>query len=188
MRRSKNIIKFGVILLVILSITLIAIYWINRDPNRELKRQVITMQERPITLEFNKAKTFFAGRDTAYIDAPVNKLIIFVDSLSCSSCMISKLGQYLEVNDTLSSKNSQMLVILHPPKKYQEEVISKLRRERFPFWCIVDLESEFIRKNTAIPENPLLHTFTLNRDDNVILVGDPTKNEKIWDLFHRVLE
>ena len=175
-------------MLLILSIALIAIYWIKRDPNRELKRQVIAMQEQPITLDFKKAKTFLAGRDTCYIDSPVNKLIIFVDSLSCSSCTVSKLGEYLEVCDTLSSKNSQMLVILQTPKRYQEEVISKFHHERFPFWCILDIEAEFTRNNPAIPKTPLLHTFTLDKDNKVILVGDPIKNERIWDLVQRELE
>ena len=60
-------------------------------------------------------------------------------------------------------------------------------QERFPFWCIFDVDGEFISHNPNIPDNKLLHTFMLDENNNVILIGDPTINSRIEELFHSEL-
>jgi hypothetical protein len=46
----------------------------------------------------------------------------------------------------------------------------------------------FRRANPHIPDDPLFHTFVLNEQDSVVLVGDPFKNEKMEKLLLKVIE
>jgi len=149
-----------------------------------LEKQIIAMDGMGINLEFAKANTLYNGVDSTYHSADVKKLILYVDSTSCSGCFLSHLVSYYETNDSLAAHNGQLLIVMHPQKERLEEVKTRLRRERFPFWCIVDANGEFIKSNPGIPDNQLLHAFSLDENNKIILVGDPTRNEKIMDLFY----
>ena len=140
-----------------------------------------------INLDFEDASSMFDGIDSSYLSLPVKKFVVYVDSTICSGCFINKLTEYFEMNDSLKSSNSHMIVVLHPPYTSNDEVIEKLRHERFPFWCIVDSNGSFIKNNPAIQDNHLLHAFTVDENDKIILVGDPIRNVKINKLFLRLL-
>lgn len=188
MRKIKNIGTLSIFIFVLVVIGGTAFFWIYQSPKRTLEKQIIAMQGSMININFENAKSFIERKDTTFLPLPVKKVIVFVDSTSCSSCFIGKLVEYIDLNDSLSSKNSQLIVILHPRNSQQSKVLTRLTSERFPFWCIVDIEGEFITNNTTIPSNQLLHTFTLNEKDEVILVGDPTRNKKIKYLLMKELE
>lgn len=188
MKRTQNIKKLSVIVILIVAITSIAYYWISNAPKRALEKQIIAMQGMPVNLDFKHATSIIEGRDSTYFPLSSKKLILYVDSTSCSSCFIGKLINYFEVNDSLKSKSSQLVVILQPKENQHEEVIKRLHNERYPFWCIVDTEGEFIKNNPGIPDNQLLHSFTIDGDNKIVLIGDPTRNEKIRNLLLKVIE
>lgn len=165
----------------------IVYYWFSNAPKRALEKQIIEMQDMHINLDLENTRYFYNGKDSTYISTPVKKLIVFVDSTSCSGCFISYLHEYYEVYDTLSKDRNEMLVILHPTKAHINEVISRLCNDKFPFWCVVDTIGDFILKNPKLPDNRLLHTFILDNHNNVILVGDPSKNTRIMNLFLKTL-
>lgn len=173
---------------VLTAIILIATYRISNASKRTLEQQIITMHGIPINLNFESAKAFFCGRDTTYMSSPVKKLIMFADSTMCSGCFIGKLAEYFEVNDTILFRHFQLLVVMHPKSGYQDEVILRLQHEKFPFWCIVDSHGEFIKNNQNIPDNKLLHTFTIDEENRIILVGDPKGNNRIMNLLIKTIE
>lgn len=158
----------------------------SRSTN-SLERQVAAMQNMHVSLEFNNAVMKYNGIDSVYESQNVPKLVVYVDSLSCSSCFMNHLLNYYEVNDSLKNYNASILVVLHPQKSRVSELQTRLDAEKYPFWCILDKEGEFIGKNSGIPDNRLLHTFMLDRDDNILLVGDPTANPKIKGLLYKTL-
>lgn len=188
MKRIKNIKIIIVSFLVLIAIGYSVTYWISNNPIRKLEKQIITMQGMPINLDFESSQAFINGHDSTFVSDPIKKLVLFVDSTSCSSCFISRLAEYFEVNDTLSSRNAQMVVVLQPRIGFIDDIIYRLHNERFPFWCIVDNKGEFIKSNPDIPSNQLLHTFILDEDNNILLVGNPIRNQKLKNLLFRVLE
>ena len=188
MKRVKNIKIIIISILAFIAIGLLTVYFISNEPKRKLEKQILALQGMPINLKFKTTQALFKGRDSTFVSEPVKKFVLFVDSTSCSKCFIGKLVEYFEVNDTLSSRNAQMVVILHPKIGVLPDVTHRLQNERFPFWCIVDKDGEFIQNNPSIPSNQLLHTFTLNEENNVILVGNPIRNKKLRSLLYRVLD
>ena len=51
----------------------------------------------------------------------------------------------------------------------------------------MDSANVFARQNQHIPNDVLYHTFLLDQNLNVILVGDPVRNKKINDFFWTIL-
>ena len=185
--RIRYIKRLSVIILLVTVIGFAAYYWFSNAPKRALEKQIIAMQGMQINMNFKEALCLYNGKDSSYFSTPNKKLIVFVDSTSCSSCFLGKLVEYFEVNDTLQSKLAQIVVVLHPQNIHQDEVTNQLHKEKFPFWCIVDSKGEFIKNNPDIPDNKLLQTFTIDDKDKIILVGDPTRNHRIKELLYKTI-
>lgn len=163
------------------------IVWLTTRSDDTLKQQIVEMQGQHISLNFKHARCIFNGTDSLFVNNSKPKLIVFVDSTSCSSCFLGQLPNYEGINDTLSRYNGEMIVVLHPKKARIQEIESRLDYKTVPFWCILDKTGEFVRNNPNLPDNKLLHTFLLYKDNSIILVGDPTHNSKIMELLQKSL-
>lgn len=188
MKRIKNIKTITIIGLLILMGIGIAAYYVTNAPKRALEKQVMAMTGINIDLSFEHAKVYYDGVDSTYISSPQKKLVVYVDSTSCSGCFISHLTDYFEINDTLQASLAELVIILHPQQARLDEVTTRLGQEKFPFRCIVDFDGEFVRNNPDISDNQLLHSFLLDEDDKITLIGNPTRNQRIKDLLHKALK
>lgn len=188
MKRIKNIKAIGIIGIIVLCSVGFVAYNLSNAPKKALEKQVMAMTGLKVDLSFEQAKAYFNGKDSVYTSLPKKKLVVFVDSTSCSSCFISHLTEYFEINDTLQVSHAELVIILHPQQARIEEVSTRLQQEKFPFRCIVDSGGEFIRKNQNIPSNQLLHSFLLDVEDKIALIGNPTRNQRIKELLYKRLQ
>lgn len=46
----------------------------------------------------------------------------------------------------------------------------------------------FARENPHLPREAMYHTFLLDEENRVVLVGDPSRNERIKELFWQIVE
>lgn len=178
--------KWSIVICITVAIGVIV--WLSTRFDDTLKQQILEMQGQHINLNFKHARCIFNGTDSLFVNNSKPKLIVYVDSTSCSSCFMGQLINYYEVNDSLNSHKGELIIVLHPQESKIPQLETRLSHERFPFWCIMDVEGEFIKLNHTIPNNPLLHTFTVDENNDVVLIGDPTKNEKIQDLFFQQIQ
>lgn len=185
MIRINNIMINSFLCVVILIIITLGIYYYFNNSKRELEKQIRAFEGMFIDLNIENGIAVFDGKDSLFQISRKNKLVVYVDRNSCSSCFLNHLGSYEDLNDNFKSHGIELIIILYPFMGRIDEMITQLKYEPFPFWCIVDVKGEFIANNSGIPENPLLHTFTLNEHNNIIFVGDPIRNNKIKDLFFR---
>jgi len=51
----------------------------------------------------------------------------------------------------------------------------------------VDSCYAFTRINPFIPHNTIMHTFLLNQNDSIVLVGNPLRNKKIEELVQKII-
>lgn len=51
----------------------------------------------------------------------------------------------------------------------------------------IDTLGIFQKNNPHLPKNPRLHTFLLDANNHVILVGNPLYNTKIKEMYDRVI-
>ena len=50
------------------------------------------------------------------------------------------------------------------------------------------INAKFLKLNPHIPSERRFHTFLLDNNNNVILIGDPTKNRKIKNMIYNTLQ
>ena len=115
------------------------------------------------------------------------KLIVFVDSTECSKCRIDKFiryGSLFELSRTTGS--FEVLLLLSVRNSEYQNIVDHLVLSSQPYPVYIDSESSFRRDNPAIPDNSSMHSFSLDSDNRVILVGDPIYNESIMDLFQKM--
>lgn len=53
---------------------------------------------------------------------------------------------------------------------------------------IIDINNEFEQLNPHLPKNKAMHTFLLDENNNVVLVGNPLHNPKIEKMFKEIVE
>ena len=59
---------------------------------------------------------------------------------------------------------------------------------KFNYPILLDTLGEFEKLNPHLPKNHLLHTFLLDENNRVVLVGNPLRNKKIEEMFYKIVE
>lgn len=85
-------------------------------------------------------------------------------------------------NEDLSNRNLcvTILFILHKHKTLAPDLAMTLTD--FGFGYILDSTGQFMADN-RIPTDRRFHTFLLDKENRVVLVGSPIGNPKMWELY-----
>ncbi|WP_130893439.1 hypothetical protein [Paraprevotella xylaniphila] len=119
------------------------------------------------------------------------KLIVYLDSVNCSTCTLRNMYVWHDLmNKAKTYKESlYFYFILHPlQSENKESLYLTAKGLHFPVPIYIDTLNCFSKENPHIPNDPLMHTFLLDDQNNVILVGDPTKNPRIEEMFWRIVK
>ncbi len=117
------------------------------------------------------------------------KIVIYFDAEGCTPCRLKDLWQWkpwIEEYDSL--RTVRFLFILNPSRTTTREVEQTLYGIRFTHPIFYDSTAVFERLNPELPLNPLFHTFMLDRNDHVVLVGSPIGNSRMSALYRRVID
>ena len=130
------------------------------------------------------------GTDTACVDLYSNnyKILLYVDSNGCTSCRLNLAGwkKIINESDTVFSNPPGFIFFFQPKQKDEKELQHILRSNAFRHPVYIDKENE-IDKLNKLPSRTEYQCFLLDKDNKVIMVGDPSTNQGIWDLFKRVI-
>ena len=116
-----------------------------------------------------------------------NKLIIWFDSAECASCRVNRLYEWDE--DPVASHARGLpgkfgIVLIFSPQADEVRSLKvNLTGYELSFPVIIDEESRFPKLNPHIPTNRQLHAFLLDKNNKVVLVGNPLGNESLWELY-----
>lgn len=132
------------------------------------------------------------GRDTLipkFMQSEL-KLIVYTDSVECSSCVVSKMYLWNSFIEYAKSYGGRLkyYYILSPRKQDVNKVRIALAGTILEYPVIIDSLGEFEKLNPHLPKDRLLHTFLLDENNNVILVGNPLLNKKIKEMFYKIVE
>ena len=158
--------------------------------NLKIRKEVEFMQSCPINMEScNNGICFSGGTDTLYhytMKSPYT-LVIYVDSLSCTQCFITNLIEYKECIEDFNRLGAESVIIFEPKNKQIKETASLLKSFAYPFMTIVIKDAQFSATNPHLSSNPALRCFLLNRNKDVVIVGNPVRNSKIRNLMQVIL-
>lgn len=156
---------------------------------RCLEDEVELMLSQPVLMSSCKASTCYKnGRITEkYVETPCYKLIISIDSLSCSPCFISHMENYANTVEMFKRVGIETFFILEPPKELLDETISTIKEYPNDFLTIVVKGGHFSRDNPYIPNDRLLRGFLVDNRNQIVVVGDPARNANIRRLMLKTL-
>lgn len=114
------------------------------------------------------------------------KILVYTDSLGCTSCKlrISTWKQLIHEMDTLAPEKVGFLFWFHPQNDL--ELKTMLKNENIAYPVFIDHENEINNMNN-FPTEMEYQAFLLDKDNNVVLVGNPTLNVKIWELYKQYI-
>lgn len=151
---------------------------------------ILKMQFRPIDLTSCEESVCYKGGEmTAFhIEDSAYKLIIYIDSTSCSPCFISHMYDYEETVEEFDSVGIGTVIVFEPRQEQEEETRFLLEQQAYPFLTVVINNGAFSGENPHLPSSSVLHSFLLNRKNEVTIVGNPVRNAKIKELMLNSVE
>ena len=110
------------------------------------------------------------------------KMVVYVDKSGCTGCKLrTLLPVYMFMLENKSDKDFGVVVILNTPDK--EETAQMLTDLRFRHTVFFDADGAIERLNPQMPKKEEFHMFLLNGENKVVLIGNPTHNEKLNRLY-----
>ena len=116
-----------------------------------------------------------------------SKLLVYVDSVNCGECQISKFYRFDRIREEGKGTGGYDVVLLLSPKKSEmDALIEKSKLLCVPYPVYFDVNNEFLSMNKVVPDDAQYHTMYLGKDGRVKMVGDPTAGERIKQIFDEV--
>ena len=157
-----------------------------KSEKEQVRDKIEEMKSRPIELCLDKME---CRRN------PLSKLnkkytiVVYVDSAECSSCALSKLRFWNPLIAEAKKKQLDIdyVFILAPKKKDMEDVNVELEITDLQSSIYVDTAFAFKKNNKDLPKENKYHSFLLNTEGKVILIGSPIANKKVMDIYKNIV-
>ena len=126
------------------------------------------------------------GKDTIGIDFSNQnfKILLYVDSTGCSSCRL-KLPEWKRIiaeADSLFNGEVDFLFYFQPKKQDEKELQFMFKQNGFNHPVFIDTKNEIDNLNN-FPSQTGYQCFLLDKDNKVLMIGNPSVNTGIWQLF-----
>lgn len=110
------------------------------------------------------------------------KVLIYVDSIGCTSCKLQlhKWKELIEYTDSITQGEIPFLFFFHP--KDSKEIRYLLKREGFNLPVCIDREDQ-LNKLNKFPADITFQTFLLDKNNRVVVLGNPVHNTAVKDLY-----
>jgi hypothetical protein len=151
--------------------------------NEEAARLIAQWQGKKIVFPENIVFTRYLTDTTDYrIPDSDYKVLIYVDSAGCTTCKVqlSKWKELIASVDSLTGREVPFLFFFHP-KDYRE-MRYILKEVSFDLPVCIDIEDTLNKLNRFLPD-AVYQTFLLNKENKVVLVGNPVYSVAMKDLY-----
>ncbi len=174
--------------LIAMSVGISCLYSCNND---RIKKELYELHQDKIKVPYNSmeyvACTPFS--DTQRSPIPQFRLIHFVDKNECSICNIKQFSRwngYVERMGLYSTNLDVEIIVACQPSHY-ERVRDEMKTSYLLCQAYIDTMDVFRDFNRHIPENPLLHTFLIAQDGEVLVAGSPLLYPQIDSLITNIV-
>jgi hypothetical protein len=157
------------------------------DHKKKLADELRMFKETAIILPSNMLYKGHDGHlpDPTLLNRPL-KMVVYINSENCESCKLQTLiPMHIFIIENRHNKNFGIIVILSPSNIESAE--SFLEEMRFRQTVFYDLDGSFERLNPHLQKNENFHTFLLDEENKVILIGNPVRNTKLKNLYFKEL-
>ena len=163
-----------------------------RNQNDEIKDNLLIMKSKSVKIPFTDMSCWI--NDSIMNNRPWErakmKLIVYMDSISCVESTMSYMS-FWDDYVQLENKYEDMFYIFFIMKSEQLDV--RMLSSYFHYTGLnhpiyIDSTNVFMKYNPHIPSKDKYHTFLLDEDNNVILVGNPLYNSRIGNMLEKTIE
>ncbi|MDR2145537.1 MAG: hypothetical protein LBE91_03635 [Tannerella sp.] len=114
--------------------------------------------------------------------------MLYTDSLGCTGCRtkLEVWKKLIQEADTIFEHKPDFLFFFQPKYRGLKELKILLRNYHFDYPVFVDTENEIMRLNN-FPKEPEYQCFLLDKDNKVVMIGNPVLNPGIWELYKKII-
>lgn len=117
-----------------------------------------------------------------------SKLIVYIDTVGCSKCRISRLIRYEELFRLSKSSGAfELVVMISTKEKEREAIIEHLSLINLPFPVYIDKNNNYLKMNPLLSDNERFYNLCINKEGLPIYIGDPTSGPDWMELFKNVI-
>ena len=172
-----------------LSIVLSVLLLICCNNNKELVEQMEKISSVPLKVSYTE---MLRVTDSTMTSVPDRKypytMVVYMDSVSCSRCIMNSLRYWNDLFYLEKEGRVYFSFILSADHGNKDEIIESYKASGLKHEVYVDTSGVFRRQNPQITDNRLLHDLLINKNDSVVLIGDPTKNNKLNEMFFSIIK
>ncbi len=171
----------NLIKLTVFGLIFITIFSCKRE-NKNIENTLLGIVGREINL-IDSLK-YYSKKNGFYNDSPKTdlKVVTYIDG-GCGSCVF-ELNEWKEFLSSPKLKNVSCLFFV---KSYDKKQIALILDEAdFSYPVIIDLTNKFYEVN-EINADKNYQTFLVNKDNEIVLVGNPTYNSQIKKLYFETI-
>ena len=156
-----------------------------KDNSQKEKITALVKEWQGKQIKFPKDPTFTKYvTDTTDFQIPTkgHKVLIYVDSLGCTSCklQLAKWNEFIAYTDSATGGNVPFLFFIHSKNVDETKYLLKIDEFDYPI-CIDDTDQ--LNKLNTFPSNSIFQTFLLDADNKVVVLGNPIHNLSVKELY-----
>jgi len=168
-------------------LVLLPIFFSCKNEQKEKEKQIAQLvsewQGKQIVFPENSIFTRYLTDTTDYqIPQSEYKVLIYVDSIGCTSCKLQlhKWKELIEYTNSVTQNKVPFLFFFHP--KDAKEIRYLLKRDGFDHPICIDLDDR-LNKLNKFPADMTFQTFLLDKNNKVAVLGNPVHNTAVKDLY-----
>lgn len=110
-----------------------------------------------------------------------------IDSIGCSQCELSLLESTERLLREDNYDNVSTAYIVRCSTEKLDYAYRQMCNARLQGVVYFDTLNTFLYHNPTFPKNPMLHTFLLNDEHKVVMVGNPYQTSRLSELFKDII-
>lgn len=117
-------------------------------------------------------------------------MIVYVDSSECTPCELGHLrfwNPLIKESLEKSKYKTGLTIILAPKEKDWFDLNEEIKESDIPANIYIDSTYVFLKNNPFIPKEKKYHSFLLNKNNEIILVGNPVNNKRIKNIYRNYI-
>ena len=134
----------------------------------------------------SELKPTFNGRDTNLVIEEGIKMMIFYDSIDCTSCLMNQMYEWSDIINYCEENDVRLYFILSPSAYEFYTLINLLRIQSLDYPVWVDPSGSFLAANHFMLKGEK-NSYLLDADNRIILVGIPLRNSALWEEYKRLM-
>lgn len=150
---------------------------------QEIENLVKTWVGKEIKFPLESQLTSYEKKQVNYKNTSSDfKVLIYIDSIGCSSCklQLDEWTVFINQIDSLTNKSVPFMFFLHPKDMRELKTYIKLKKFKHPVFFDKD---DKLNKINKFPSNVFFQTFLLDKDNKTVVIGNPIINPKVKELY-----